>query len=297
MNHIKYLLLIITVKFVLGISIIGLIGCQSQPVKAPVQQPVKTIQQVQPVQAKTKTALSVKQTQLAQSEENLIYQPSELGKVTRHVTPLTTTRGRKGGRRRGACTEVSDNFALRLLVPEHTGQTLEEQPTLYWSVSEPLENAQFTFVLNEMPDALSFDFSEPLIHTTFHKSVQAGIQALPLTQILPPAQKDFRLEEGKEYQWFISLICDPKELSLNVTASGSIKRVVPSPKLLTTLEKTPQQALPQLYAKHGIWYNAIDTVSQQIDKHPNVQAPRQIRARLLKQVGLPEVAIYDMQME
>ena len=220
---------------------------------------------------------------LAQAGEAIKYVPKDTGEITRQFAK-STARGRVRGRVRGACNKIGNNFALRLLVPERTGKTLDAQPTLYWSVSEPLQNADFTFVLSEKAQPGSFDFPEPSIEHSFKKSVRLGIHALPLNT------HGFQLKKNVEYEWSLSLVCDPANNSLDISAIGTIMRVDSSPALAKTLKKSSQQQLPYLYAKHGLWYNALEALSAQIQKHPKDRKLRQTRASLLKQVGLSEMA-------
>ena len=47
------------------------------------------------------------------------------------------------------------------------------------------------------------------------------------------------------------------------------------------------------YAEAGLWYDAIATISEMIEKTPDDRKLRKQRASLLQQVGLWEVARYD----
>jgi hypothetical protein len=182
---------------------------------------------------------------------------------------------------------VKDDFALRLLVPKHTGKTLDAQPTLYWWVSQALSDAQFTLILDKVPENTeNFEFSDPLVEIPLLMSVAPGIQALPLSKIKP----DFRLEKDVEYQWTLLIACHPEFPSLDIKATGSIMRVEPNAQLSAALSENPSaEKLPALYAQHGIWYNAIGTLSEQILKSQD-KGLRKTRANLLEQVGLSKVA-------
>jgi hypothetical protein len=92
-----------------------------------------------------------------------------------------------------------------------------------------------------------------------------------------------RLDKDIEYTWSLSLICDPYHSSLNRIASGTIKYIVPSQKLLGHIKQTRAKNLPYFYAKEGFWYDALESLSEQIKKKPSLH---QVRAELLQQVGL-----------
>jgi hypothetical protein len=123
-----------------------------------------------------------------------------------------------------------------------------------------------------------------LIDTTLSLSVKAGIHALPL------AKYNVRLDKNIEYNWSLSLICDPYNSSNNPIAAGTIKHIAPSGKLSARIKQTPAKDLPYLYAKEGFWYDALESLSEQIKKKPSL---RRVRAELLQQVGLDKVADFE----
>ena len=219
------------------------------------------------------------------------------GEITReNKADIRGVRGLRGVRGvrgiRGACMQIEENFALRLLVPERTGKTLDAQPTLYWFVSQPLSNAEFIFILDKVPLTDNTEFSEPIIKTNFKLSVPAGIQTLPFTKVLPADKSDFQLETGTEYRWTLLLTCHADYPSLDIKSTGTIKRIEPSAGLLAKIQQSSPEELPYLYAKEGLWYNALYELIKQIG-NPSNNASRKALADLLKQGGLMEVVAYN----
>src|SRR5438309_2102478 len=51
---------------------------------------------------------------------------------------------------------------------------------------------------------------------------------------------------------------------------------------------------PAALAKDGLWYDAIKAISSKIEASPKDPFYRQQRASLLEQVGLPDIAEYDL---
>jgi len=176
---------------------------------------------------------------------------------------------------RGACQSISKDFSLRVLVPG-IGNTISEQPTLYWSISQPL-SAQFELTLKPIMPPGSFEFPEPLIDKTVHLSVNKGIQALSLVQ------HNAKLDINTQYEWSISLVCDSENPSINIFDSGIIKRVEPSNTLNERIKGANERQLPYIYAENGVWYDALDTLSRLIQKDNSLST---VRASLLKQGGL-----------
>ena len=67
-----------------------------------------------------------------------------------------------------------------------------------------------------------------------------------------------------------------------------------SPRALAAqLNGASKSRLPFLYAEAGFWYDAIATLSEQIDANPADRDLREQRAALLEQVGLKAAAAYE----
>lgn len=180
---------------------------------------------------------------------------------------------RVGGANRGG---PDGGLILSVLAPESTGLTHQARPTLYWYASQAV-TAPVEFTLND-------DHSiKPLVEMKIPAS-RPGIHALPLNHTLQPEV---------EYQWVIAAVIDPKQRTSDIIASGTIKRVQPSPTLATQLSRANPRALPFLYAQEGFWYDAIGALSEQIDADPANRHLREQRAALLEQVGLNTAATDD----
>jgi len=107
------------------------------------------------------------------------------------------------------------------------------------------------------------------------------------------ADYGIQLEKDKEYEWFIAIIPDPMERSGDLVTSATI-RLAESPKdLAQQLAAVAEADRYQVYAKNGLWYEAIDALSQQIEKNPQDNALRLQRAALNKQVKMQKVAAFD----
>lgn len=215
------------------------------------------------------------------ADEQIAYNAPSQDEKTRHV---------ETGSRVGTCKAaptVDKNFKLNLLVPESTGYTHQAQPTLYWAVSQPI-TAKFEFFIEEIPQSYD-DYIEPLVESQLELSISAGIQALPL------AQYHVDLKTDTDYKWSLRLLCDPqgKKSAEDPNVTGTIKRIALSPELSKRIDQTNAQQLPYLYAKNGFWFDAVETLSKQIQAHPQDKTWRKVRADLLEQVKLSDVAALD----
>jgi hypothetical protein len=92
-----------------------------------------------------------------------------------------------------------------------------------------------------------------------------------------------------QYQWFVALVRDPGRRSKDSVAGGGIERVAPSPELEARLASADDRDSYRILAQSGIWYDAVDRLSRQIETD-EVASLREERAALLSQVGLDKVA-------
>jgi hypothetical protein len=186
---------------------------------------------------------------------------------------------RLGGATRG--TGTNDLPRIEALVPEEAGWTLEEQPVLYWYLSKPTATDLRTDLV-----VMRVDPMETLLETTLPPPEGAGIQRIRL------ADHGLKLEPGVSYQWLVKLVPDASDRSYDRIVGGGLKRVTPSPELQRKLGE-PSTSRPHALAEAGIWYDAIDSLSQRIDAAPGNRTLWNQRAALLEQVGLPEVVLSE----
>src|SRR3989442_812792 len=121
------------------------------------------------------------------------------------------TRGVPGGRMGGGTRGISGAAVVSILVPDHVGLTVHEQPSLYWflaqDVSSPLEIT-----------LIEPDRTPPLLEHRLAPPVRAGIYRLRL------ADHGVRLEPGVRYQWSVAVVTDPERRSRDLVAAGLVGR-------------------------------------------------------------------------
>ena len=184
-------------------------------------------------------------------------------------------KGRVGGGIRGG-----DGPALYVLAPDHVGFTKDEQPSLFWYLSKttslPLE---FTLI-----DGRAV---KPIIETKLKAPAQPGVRRISLKDL------GIKLEPGVQYKWFITLQVGAEASSKDVVAGGTIERIPFIEALSIHLSAAKNGDAVFRYAEAGLWYDAIATISEMIEKTPDDRKLRKQRASLLQQVGLWEVARHD----
>lgn len=189
-------------------------------------------------------------------------------------------RGAPAARIGGGTRGIGDQtLTLVVLAPDHTGLTTKEQPTLYWYASEPVPAKLEVTLIND-------ENIDPELEEVVATPGNAGIQSIDL------AKAGAKLETGKEYRWFVSVIADPGQRSNDVVASGTIQRIAASDKLKSEIAGADESTLAGVYANEGIWYDAIDALNRMIEKSPGNKELQQQRTSLLEQVGLQDAADY-----
>jgi hypothetical protein len=109
-----------------------------------------------------------------------------------------------------------------------------------------------------------------------------GIRSLTL----PALANLSPLEIGQEYQWQLTLICNSQDRSSDIVVEGKIKRVALDPILARRVRlATPQQRVA-LYAKAGLWHEALSTMVELQRDRPNDPTLAATWDNLLKSEGM-----------
>jgi len=192
----------------------------------------------------------------------------------RHVTP----RARIGGGLRGG---EGEDPAVSALVPDHVGITIKQHPALNWFLSKHTSlPIRFTLIDERSIRALV----EQSITTPNH----AGVHAIQLSDF------DFALEANVQYRWYISVIKDLDSPSRDIVTGGMIERCEFSECLALDATTTCNRDAVMTNASKGFWYDAMSCLCDLIEHNPEDIGLHKQRAALLKQVGLHDVAEWDL---
>lgn len=192
--------------------------------------------------------------------------------------------GREGGGTRGGyqgnVPAVQTNLVLDVLAPGPTqviGVTTQEQPDLYWYISEPVKSEIFLTINDEAE-------VQPILEARLPAPMEAGAQRISLAQL------GVRLAPGKIYRWYVSLVQDPDYRSRDIIAGARIERREPDHEVQARLVHELSVDAAALHAEAGFWYDAIAAISGMIAADPYNSRLRHLRATLLDQVGLQNIA-------
>ncbi len=75
---------------------------------------------------------------------------------------------------------------------------------------------------------------------------------------LPDSEKP--LEANTEYQWIFAIVCNPDDRTEDMLAIGSLQLTELSPTQKRQLDQAAPQQQAELYAKYGIWHEALTSL-------------------------------------
>jgi LysM repeat protein len=189
---------------------------------------------------------------------------------------------RLGAAKRGSCAAPGQKL-VALLPDTNLGQTVADQPTFFWLMPELKPEWQNRKLHSRfrltMVDAQDTDIDPPLYETEFDSS-PVGINSLTIPKEIPV---------GQNLRWTLVIVCDPDDPDGNEYVKGWIRRVEPTPQLAAELEKANLVDYPAIYAKAGLWFDALRYLSA-IRRKVGDESIGDDWATLLKQVNLDNVA-------
>jgi hypothetical protein len=202
-----------------------------------------------------------------------------LGRSPTYKPPLRgSPSGRIGGGTRGGGT-LERSAVLAVLTPDHVGLTTQEQPSLFWYISQPtIDTVELTVIESQA--------IKPVLETRLNPATQPGIQRIRL------ADHNLRLKTGIQYRWYVAVIPDSKNRSKDILAGGFIERIELSDNLRSRLAQAGAESA-FVYAEEGVWYDALSSLSDMVDAKSSDTSARLQRAALLEQVRLQQVADFE----
>lgn len=186
--------------------------------------------------------------------------------------------GTRGGGSRGS--QGLPGVFTTLAPINHMGLTSQAQPFFYWYISQTTKYPiEFTLIEDQAID--------PLLEKPLPTPTQPGVQVIQLPDY------GVRLEAGKTYQWFVTIVHDKDRRSKDLLTSGWIRMAeLPTPVAEQITQADPRDATA-LYAQAGFWYDALEAISVGISSEGQNDGLRQVRTSLLQQIGLDSIGELD----
>jgi len=160
---------------------------------------------------------------------------------------------------------------------EHVPLTTKPQPVLFWYLSQ------------NTPRRLEFTLYErgtvrPLVHEPLATPRSGGLHRIDL------AGFKVSLKKGPIYKWHVTLIHDALDRTKDALCGGQIKVGDVSPDLERSLVREVGLRRANAYAGSGVWYEALETVFDQLTANPASRDLRESLALMLESEGLADVA-------
>jgi hypothetical protein len=184
-------------------------------------------------------------------------------------------RGAPSNRIGGGTRGDDGEFLVVALVPEdHIGRTTRESPVLVW-YRAPTAKGTFEFSLNDETGGTV------LARKTLTPPEDGGYATIDTGEL------EVRLSPDRLYSWFVTLVVDPADPSLDKLSGGYIQRVEMPQELGKSLFNAAPASRAAGFAQAGIWYDALAVLTAQIQARPESETLRENRVTLLKAVNLP----------
>ncbi|MBD2438329.1 DUF928 domain-containing protein [Nostoc sp. FACHB-110] len=190
-----------------------------------------------------------------------------------------------GGAKRGQCPQVKTD--LTALVP-----FTQEPPNItnVWSLTTAAHPTFWFYVpyAQDFANPVEFVLQDSKLKQIYQKAIALPTQPGIISISLPPDTPSLAVNE--QYRWFFTVYCDKARQSPPVFVEGVVKRVNLDSQITQKLKKaTPLQKFA-IYAKYGIWHEALTTLAQQIQKNPQDPALEKQWQDLLASIRLDNVA-------
>jgi hypothetical protein len=94
------------------------------------------------------------------------------------------------------------------------------------------------------------------------------------------------LQSNQSYRWYVSLVCNVGDRSLNPIVEGWVERIPADAALTQKLTQATDQSRPFVYAEAGLWYEAVASLDALRRSQPTHPGLRTQWTSLLQSVGL-----------
>ncbi|MEG4216890.1 DUF928 domain-containing protein [Microcoleus sp. Pol14C6] len=158
---------------------------------------------------------------------------------------------REGGGTRGLECPTATT-ALTALIPQSTmGQTISAKPTFFYYLPIALDKT------------VQFELADQRDKTLYKKSFRMVTSRAGVVSVsLGSDDNSPTLEVGKNYQWYFTIKCNPKNTRDDVLVSGWINRTALAPTVQTELDRSPDLAKLSIFAQQSLWYEYLATLAQ-----------------------------------
>lgn len=155
------------------------------------------------------------------------------------------------------------------------GLTTADRPTFWFYVPQSLMSGTGKFIIDDETAQWTYPVT---LEASAQSGGQSGIVQISLPESAPPLALD------TDYHWYFNIYCQPGQPPRFV--HGWIRRVDVDPTLEAELAQASPAQQVELYAEHGIWYDALAIAADLY----SANSTHSTWVDLLQSVGLEAVA-------
>ena len=189
--------------------------------------------------------------------------------------------GTSGSGVRGIQREQLGMPILSVLTPSEIGLALNDQPTLFWYQSAPVNVPVVFFLIDAEND------EKPVLDLVFDDDKAFGFRSVDLKK------HNVKLVPGRDYEWSVQIVVNSYSPSNNIFSSGWIRCMDQTSEVIDKLPGDPGPKRLMALANESLWYDTLTELEAAIVKHPDDNDYRDARIELLAAVGLPDASNYD----
>jgi hypothetical protein len=174
-----------------------------------------------------------------------------------------------------------------LTLTEHLPLTLEEYPTFFWYIPPGL-GTSVQFSLFQFDPKTNTD-TQAIYDVELAVPPEGGIVSHRL-----PQNRQYQLQEGQMYHWYVVVACEGTGLSEYAFADGFIERIdsnqvpIDLNARLGMLVESDRLAVSNVYAEAGVWHEALLYLARARDADPHNPALQERWVDLLKAANLEQ---------
>lgn len=179
----------------------------------------------------------------------------------------------------------------KISVTKVWGLTTDDYPTFRFFVPYKKSSiTQMEFVIQDK----SQKRSQTIYRTQLNKPEQPGIIKVSTKGAIQPLQTS-KTKHQKIYNWFlkVKIKCGSEQPEQLQTVEGWIERIKPSSTLTESLDKATPIQQAAIYAKNGIWQNALNVLAEARIAKPQDTALLTAWTNLLKSEQLDNLTKYS----
>lgn len=193
--------------------------------------------------------------------------------------PVQTTDGGS----RGCGWEAGQKLLAPLVPSEVMAFTVSEYPSFFWYMPPASGLDQSS---SEGSATVQFMLIDENHNIVYYKKLSAPTSGIMSHRLSPEEAEP--LAENKQYHWLVSMVCDSEDPSANPLIDGWVERIPVSEELQAELDNATETDRPSIYAREGIWHEALTSLALLRHKNPNDETILSRWSEFLRSVNLGE---------